>query len=273
MWATLAVSIVLAAAPADAGSLQIKNDHFTYGLVGSERKDAEVIPGDVLMLAFEVEGLTIKDDGSVTYSTALELLNKDGKSEFNEGPVERTVVNALGGSHLPCWSQAVIGGDVPAGEYTMRVTVADKAVKNGPPAVIEKKFTVVAPRFGIIVPKLTYYNSPFPAPPVAVPGQQFLFFCGVVGFDSKPGKTAQDDLLTDVILELTILDESGKPTLSKPFTGALKVVPPDQKAFWPTTFPLSLNRSGKFTLVVTATDKQGNKTAKLELPLTVVDVK
>ena len=48
MWAALAVSTVLAAAPADAGQVQVKNDHFTYGLFGSERKDTEVIPGDVL---------------------------------------------------------------------------------------------------------------------------------------------------------------------------------------------------------------------------------
>ena len=48
---------------------------------------------------------------------------------------------------------------------------------------------------------------------------------------------------------------------------------PDNKDFWPAQFPLMLNRSGKFTIVVTATDKQGNKTAKLEMPLTVVDVK
>jgi len=149
-------------------------------------------------------------------------------------------------------------------------------MKNGPSVVAERKFTVVPPRFGIILPLLNYDKpptSPPPAPPVAVPGQQFLFFCGVVGFDAKPGKTPQDDLQTDVTLELTILDENGKPTLTKPFSGALKAVPPDAKEFWPTTFPLTLNRSGKFTIVVTATDKQGNKTAKLELPLTVVDVK
>ncbi|HVS36036.1 MAG TPA: hypothetical protein VMS17_10690 [Gemmataceae bacterium] len=276
MWATLAVSAVLAAAPADAGALQIKNEHFTYGLFGPERKDTKVIPGDILMLAFDVDGLTIKDDGTITYTTAMELLNDKGKSEFKEDPVERTVVNALGGSHLPCWSRISIGGDVPAGEYTVRVTVADKGTKNGPSAMVERKFTVVPPTFGIIVPMLNYDKPPAappPAPPLAVPGQQFLFFCGVVGFDVKPGKTPQDNLQTDVTLELTILDESGKPTPVKPFTGSLKAVTPEEKAFWGTSFPLSLNRAGKFTVVVTATDKQGNKTAKVEFPLTVVDVK
>ena len=89
MWATLAVTAVLAAAPADAGPLQIKDEHFTYGILGSERKDTEVIPGDILILAFDIEGLTIKDDGTVRYTTAMELLDKDGKSEFKENPIER----------------------------------------------------------------------------------------------------------------------------------------------------------------------------------------
>src|ERR1700675_3661260 len=120
MWATLAVSAVLAAAPADAGPLQIKNDHFTYGIYGSERKNAEVIPGDILILAFEVEGLSVKDDGTVTYSTAMQLLNDKGKSEFDEKPTVRDVVNALGGAHLPCWSIITVPAETAAGEYTMR---------------------------------------------------------------------------------------------------------------------------------------------------------
>ena len=101
-----------------------------------------------------------------------------------------------------------------------------------------------------------------------------LFVCGVVGFDSKPGKTPQDMLQTDVTMDLVILDDAGKPTLTKPFTGSLKAVPADGKDLWGVSFPLTLNRSGKFTIGVTATDKQGNKPpVKLEMPLTVVDVK
>jgi len=74
-------------------------------------------------------------------------------------------------------------------------------------------------------------------------------------------------------VELSVLDETGKPTLPKPFTGVVKAVPADAKDFWPAQFPLSMNRSGRYTIVLTAADKQGNKSAKLELPLTVVDVK
>jgi hypothetical protein len=277
MWAALAVSAALAAAPADAGPIQIKNDHFTYGIYGPPRKDAEVTPGDVLILAYDIEGLTVRDDGQVLYSTAMELLNKDGKSEFKENPIDRQAVNALGGSRVPGLSRITIGADTAPGEYTVRITVADKAPNvKSQPAVVERKFTVAKPGFGIILPQFGYdkpATAPPPAPPVAVPGQTLLFFFAVVGFDAKAGKTGQDMFTTDLSVELSVLDESGKPTLAKPFTGSVKAVPADGKDFWPAQFPLSLNRSGKFTVVLTAKDNQGNKTAKLELPLTVVDVK
>ena len=277
MWATLAASAVLAAAPADAGQLQIKNDRFTHGIYGSERKDAQIIPGDILWVAFDVEGLKVADDGKVSYSTAMELLDKDGKSQFKENPVGRDSVNTLGGTRLPVWSRVSIGTDTPAGEYTVRITLADQAAKDAKPATLERKFTVVAPRFGLILTAFGYdkpATAPPPAPPVAVPGQQLLTFFTVVGFDTKPGKTPKDPLQADVAVEMSILDESGKPTLTKPFTGEIKEVTEDYKTFLPFQFPILMNRPGKYTVVLTATDKQGNKPpVKQELQLTVVDVK
>ena len=94
MWAALAVSAVLAAVPSDAGPLQIKNDRFTYGVMGQDRPDSKVIPGDTLVVAFDIDGLQVKEDGKVKYSTAMQLLDKDGKSQFSEKPVERESVNA-----------------------------------------------------------------------------------------------------------------------------------------------------------------------------------
>jgi hypothetical protein len=276
MWAALAVSAVLAAVPADAGPLQIKNDRFTYGILGQDRPDDKVIPGDTLIVAFDIEGLQVKDDGKVKYSTSMELLNKDGKSEFKENPIDRESVNTLGGSHLPCWSRVSIGTDTPPGQYTVKISVADTSVKGGKPITIERKFEVVAPRFGIILTALGYDKpptSPPPAPPVAVPGQQLLAFFTVVGFETKAGKT-KDKLTANVHVEMSILDDSGKPTLSKPYTGDVADISEEYKAFMPFQFPLPLNRSGKFKIRFTATDKLGNKPpVTQELNLNVLDVK
>jgi hypothetical protein len=276
MWAALAVSAVLAAAPADAGQLQIKNDRFTYGILGQDRSDDKVIPGDTLIVAFDIEGLQVKEDGIVKYSTSMELLNKAGKSEFTEKPVERESVNTLGGSHLPCWSRVSIGTETPPGQYTVKISVADTSVKGSKPVTIERKFEVVAPRFGIILMGLGYDKppqAPPPAPPVAVPGQQLLAFFTVVGFETKPGKT-KDKLTANVHVDMSILDDSGKPTLSKAYTGDVADISEEYKSFIPFQFPLPLNRTGKFKVRITATDKLGNKPAVTqELDLNVLDVK
>jgi hypothetical protein len=276
MWAALAVSAVLAAVPADAGQLQIKNDRFTYGILGQDRPDDKVIPGDTLIVAFDIEGLQVKEDGKVKYSTSMELLNKDGKSEFKENPIDRESVNTLGGSRLPCWSLVSIGTDTPPGQYTVKISVADTSVKGGKPVTVERKFEVVAPRLGIIRTGLGYDKpptSPPPAPPVAVPGQQILAFFTVVGFETKPGAT-KDKLTANVHVELSILDDSGKTTLPKPYTGDVKDISEEYKAFVPFQFPLPLNRAGKFKIRFTATDKLGNKPpVTQELDLNVIDVK
>ena len=276
MWAALAVSAVLTAAPSDAGALQIKNDRFTYGIFGQERKDTQVIPGDILIVAFDIDGLQAKDDGSVGYSTQMELLDKTGKAVFTEKPTDRETTLPLGGNRLPNWSRVATGTDAEAGAYTVKITVVDNVAKNKPQAVLEKKFELVAPRFGIIHVATGYDKpptSPPPAPPVAVPGQSVLVFFTVVGFQANPGAKPKDPLQADVAVEMTILDDAGKPTLVKPFGGEIKEVAEEFKTVLPFNFPLMLNRTGKFTIVITATDKLANKSAKQELSLTVLDAK
>jgi hypothetical protein len=276
MWAALAVSAVLAAAPADASQLQIKNDRFTYGILGQDRPDSKVIPGDTLIVAFDIEGLQVKEDGLVKYSTSMELLDKAGQSKFKEKPIERESINTLGGSHLPCWSRVSIGTDTPPGQYTVKISVADTSVKGGQPVTISRNFEVVAPRFGIILTGLGYDKppqAPPPAPPVAVPGQQLLAYFTVVGFQTKAGAT-KEKLTANLHVELSILDDSGKPTLAKPYTGDATDIGEEYKAFLPFQFPLPLNRAGKFKVRFTATDKLGNKPAVTQdLDLTVLDVK
>jgi hypothetical protein len=276
MWAALAVSAVFAAAPADAGQLQIKNDRFTYGVLGQDRPDDKVIPGDTLIVAFDIDGLQVKEDGKVKYSTAMELLNKDGKTEFSEKPIERESVNALGGSHLPCWSLVNIGTETPPGQYTVKVSVADTSVKDGKPVTVERKFEVTARRFGIIRAGFGYDKppqAPPPAPPVAVAGQQLLVFFAVVGFKADAGKT-KESLTANVHVELSILDDSGKATLAKPYMGDVKEISAEYKDFVPFQFPLPLNRAGKFKVKFTATDVLG-KTPPVtqELNLNIVDLK
>src|SRR5262249_53909617 len=53
MWAALALTTVLNVAPAQ---LELKNDRMTYGVLGQERKGDTLYPGEMLVVAFDIEG-------------------------------------------------------------------------------------------------------------------------------------------------------------------------------------------------------------------------
>ena len=73
---------------------------------------------------------------------------------------------------------------------------------------------------------------------------------------------------------MTVRDESGKATTAKPFVGeANKNIQQQFTKILPMQFVLPINRSGKFTIELKATDKISNKTAKLTFPVTVLEQK
>jgi hypothetical protein len=271
MWAAVAFTTALTLA-AD-GQPELKNVRFTYGIMGAERKDAAVIPGDSLIVAFDIDGLKVADDGKVQYSTMMQLNNKDGKPEFEEKPNDRETINTLGGSRVPCWSLVNIGTDTAAGSYTVKVTVKDRS--SGKEASFDRKFEVAAPKFGIIRTALAYDKPPTappPAPPVAVPGQSLLAFFTIVNFETKPGKP-KEALACDVHVEMNVLDDKDQPTLKKPYVGDIKEVAEDYKSFLPFQFPLLLNRPGKYKVVFKATDNFSKKSSDQTIEINVVEVK
>jgi len=74
---------------------------------------------------------------------------------------------------------------------------------------------------------------------------------------------------------MKILDDAGKVTLGQPFSEPVKpgAALGNEAVAIPLTFTLHLNRPGKFTAEFTATDKVTNKTAKVSLPILVLDTK
>jgi hypothetical protein len=270
MWATLALATALNLAPAQSGSLQLKNDRVTYGILGQERKDSKILGGDVIIVAFDIEGLKVREDGLVKYSMSLEVINKDGKSQFRQDPQDLEAYNALGTGRVPAFAQVFIGNDQPEGEYTLKVTVKDRTADKSDTLV--RKFEVLTRRFGFIQVGLTYEavrDSSQPAPPIGVPGQTFLFNFAVVGFELDKARKDQPN----IDASLRILDETGKPTLAKPFFGQANEVEAIFKKGIPMKFIISLNRPGKFKLELKATDKVSGKSAELVLDLNVIEPK
>ena len=129
MWATLALAAVLQPVPAQSEKLVIKNDRVTYGMLGQERKENKVLPGDLYFVSFDIEGLRVAEDGKVLYSTAIEVTNREGKAIFKQESGDLVVINSLGGSRLPCYARVVVGLETPPGEYTLTATVVDRSTK------------------------------------------------------------------------------------------------------------------------------------------------
>jgi hypothetical protein len=262
MWATLALAAALQA-PAQPGTLALKNPRVTYGMFGQERKDAKLLPGDLFMLAYDIEGLTIREDGRVFYSIGMELTSKDGKSIFKQDPKELEAVNTLGGASRPAFAFLELGIDTAPGEYTVKLVVTDRTAKKS--ADLTYKFEIVPTRFGFVQPALVLAPAGQPIPPVGSPGQEFLVNFALVGFELDAAKKQPN-----VTVEMQVIDvATGKPTLAKPFTGESKNVADEFKKLLPWQFVISLNRHGKYKINLKAKDVNGNKTAEMTLDFEV----
>jgi hypothetical protein len=275
MWATVALTAVLGMTPAQSGTLDFKNIRLTHSVLGQERKDSKVLPGDLFVVHFDIEGLKVEKNGRVMYSMGMELIQKvKGKdvSKFKQLPRDLEALNILGGTRLPAFAQTIIGTDAVPGDYTLKVTVRDRVAKIE--KVLTRTFEVVQPRFGFVQTALLYNvpltarDTPIPAPGLAVPGQLLYLNFALVGFELDK-KTMEPD----VTVEMRVVDEDGKPTVAKPFSGTVKRLPKGFQMIPFDPLALQLNRVGKFKIVLKATDNVNGKKAEQSLDLTVRDTK
>lgn len=268
MWTTVALVAALSTAPGQAspgaGQLTLSNVRNTYGFLGAERADDKLLPGDSYFVTFDIQGIKVSPEGKVLYSMAMEVTDAKGKVQFRQDPKDLETFNTLGGTQLPAFAHVDIGLDQPPGDYTVKVTVTDRTTKAT--QSLTRKIEVLPRAFGLVRPQLT--NGGSFVPPLGVPGQEYLIHFAAIGFERDKAKKQPN-----VSVEMTILDEAGKPTLSKPFTGEVTDnVPADAPAV-PMQFLLKLNRSGKFRVELKATDLVSKKTATLRFPLTVIEQK
>src|SRR5262249_4086540 len=150
------------------------------------------------VVAFDIEGLKIREDGQVLYNMSIELINKQGKSQFKQDSQDLEAFNVLGGNRVPAFALVQVGTDTPEGEYTLKVTVKDRAADKT--EILTRRFEVVPRKFGFVQLGMTYEVGrsapPLPAPPVAVPGQKLVVNFAVVGFDLDKSKKDQPNIET-----------------------------------------------------------------------------
>ena len=263
MWTTLALGAALSLAPAQAEKLTLSNARITYGELGTPRPEAKLLPGDIFFVAFDIEGIKVDEMGKVTYSMAMEVIDKDGKSIFKQQPVERKDFLPLGGNRLPARAYISIGLDQEPGPYTCKVTVTDLASKAS--QTLEQKFDVLKKDFGIVQVFTSCDDAGrVPAPTVGVAGESIWVHFALVGFDRD--KTKKQPSIT---VEMAALTKGGQPAVPKPTTLTIDNVDEKESGI-PLRFLLPLNREGQFTLELKATDQISKKTSKVTLPVTVI---
>jgi hypothetical protein len=272
MWASVLLFSVLGSLPNQASSLQLNNVRVTTGPFGSTRADGtpDMLPGDVFYVNYDIENLAMDaTTGQVQYSMTFELTNAAGKSIFKDGPRDGKATLSLGGGRMPAFAHSEIGKDTEPGDYTLKISVTDLGNKAKPTQSIEKKFKVKKPEFGIVRPHLTFVGNKeaFLVAPIGAVGQTLVANCVLANVGKDP-TTKQPN----VEVAIHILDGAGKETIKPAAQTFDKGVPADQD--WiDISFPVDLNRPGKFTIEVEATDKVSKKKDKVSFPITVYELK
>src|SRR5262249_34189696 len=147
MLGTLVLATAMSLAPNDAGQLKLANERVCYGYLGPTREDTKFLPGDIFFVAFDIDGLSVGDDGSVLYSMGMEVLNSKGGPEYKRDPVPLASNNTLGGKSMPAFMAAEIGTDTSPGKYTLKVTVNDRRANTT--AELSREFEVLPAGFGL----------------------------------------------------------------------------------------------------------------------------
>lgn len=266
MWTTFALVAVLGLPPADSGRLALTNIRTTYGVLGMPRHGTKFLPGDEVVIAFDVEGMTVDDSGKVLYSVAMEVTDDKGDVKFRQAPHKLEANNSLGGNRIPAFAHLRIGLDQPKGTYKVKVTVKDLA--GNASKSMPGSYEVLPPDFGLV--RLTTTGDPQGMVPLPFPaeGQSMWVRFGAVGFERDKSSRQPNIEVT-----LSVRDEDGNPTLRKPMSGTVVKDVPAKARGIPMQFMLELNRAGKFTVELNAKDKVSGKTAKLSFPLTVQKAK
>jgi hypothetical protein len=266
MLMTLPLVAALCVTPSQAGGPTLTDARVTYGVLGPTRSGTKFLPGDTLFLTFTIDGIAADPEGKVLYAIGTEVTDSTGKSVFKQPAQDREAINALGGTQMPAFAQVAIGQQMPAGEYTLTVSVTERATKKT--QTLNQKFEVVKPDFGLVrVSTSADADGQVPAG-VLCAGQSLWVHGAVVGF--QRGAAGQPK----VAMSLTVKDADGKPTVAKPFGGTIdKNVPPKDVSL-PVEFLVSLNRPGKFTVEITATDQgAAGKATTVSFPITVLSAK
>jgi hypothetical protein len=254
--------VTLALWGGDARAVDIKNDRAAYGPFGANRTSTKVYAGDVYMLFFDITDITVDaKTGLAKYTMTFEVTDSKGKEHLKE-TANKGLLLGLGGSTVPEMATTIFGVDQQPGKYQIKVTITDPITKTS--QKLMREVEVIPPDFAIIHVQ---------AQAVGFKGQDYIAQYALVGMAfNNQAKTHKINVSTQVF------DEAGKPTTTEPIVVKIpddlpgtKAEKAEKREIIRMNSPIFLNRAGRFTVVIEATDELTKKTSKLTYPLTVVD--
>jgi hypothetical protein len=263
MLTTVALLSVLGLAPGQADGLTLTGVQLTHGVLGPTRANAQLLPGDSLYVSFTIEGISADAAGKVKYQITTEVSDPNGKVTFKSPGRVLDAINALGGNSLPAYARIDVGLDEILGKHTAAIVVTDMTTMKT--TTLKQEFTVLPKAFGAVRLSLTKDAEGLTPAGLLGTGESVWVNTSVVGF-ARDANTKQPR----VSFELRVLGPDGKPTVSQPFTGVVEKNVLSSAVSLPVQFLLPLNRSGKFTVEITAMDKVSGKESRLSFPLVVL---
>lgn len=264
-------ALILLAVPgiisAQESGLKITDVAKRHGLHGPVCKTNQIHIGDIAFLEWVNKGLTVGEDGRVSYSIGIEIFDANGKLVFSREPSKSTKLLPFGGTQAPAFFTSTVGLDTPPGKYKVKITVEDLLGKLRflSKASFTREVEIIKTDFALLRTSLSYDSEgAIPAPAHGVLGQTMQLNAYVYG--AGRDKDFNPNLKTTV----RIL-EKGKE-VGKPQTGVINKAAADEKLI-PVAVGLSLDRVGTFAIELLVEDKVSGKSEKRTFDLTVHPLK
>ncbi|MCS7046864.1 MAG: hypothetical protein NZO58_10950 [Gemmataceae bacterium] len=265
MLAPILLTAVLHAGTGQEAALEITEPRPTYGHLGATRpKGKGILPGDVAHFSFSVKNLKNDEKGRASYSIAIEVYDPSGTLFYKQEPYNSIAQNFLGGNELPCAASVEIPLNAKPGTYSWKVTITDRLT--GKNQSLNGSGKVLPADFGLIrVGTYADAKGEVPIHPTAVVGSTIYLNFAAVGFGRD--KKNQPDLS----VEMKILDENGKPTTPQPIKGNIKNFDESARII-PLQHAITLNRTGRYTIELSARCELCGKSSSVTIPVRVVSI-
>jgi hypothetical protein len=256
-----ALAVLVLATPAWA-ELEIRDITPTYGPLGPARPSLAVPAGDELFFRYTITGVRADAAGRADGELRVQVTGPGGQGVLDDNrPINGLL--ALGGQTLPGTASVTFGLDTPAGDYTVTVTFRDKL--GAASASFTRKVTCTEPAFALVRLRLSHDEAGAIPAAGGLMGQTLHVHCKAVGFDRAKAKVR-------VVIALQTADAEGRPLMPRPIRAQLATDDAGQIAQLRSvdfSASLVLNRAGKYSLHLTATDEVSGKKAEVRVPLHV----